>query len=109
MAKAAGSNARPEFKYNFDYQLKLLPRGVKIENVIEHLVKLNINRDVFYRDRKIPFGSAKSIPSDRLMIYAQVFDCSHEDLMNHKITAPSIREAIENPIRKKAISKSKLK
>lgn len=100
---------KPSKKYNIEQQLGLIPRSVTIETVIKYLESFGVTRDDFYRDRRIPYGSSKSISADRLQIYAQVFDCSIEDLQNQPVKARSIREAIEEPTHKKATSKSKLK
>ncbi len=100
---------KPSKKYNIDQQIGLLPREVAVADIIKHLEQCGVTRDDFYRDRRIPYGSAKSISAYRLQIYAQVFDCSIDDLQNHQIKAKSIREAVDNPIVKKSVSKSKLK
>lgn len=88
--------SKPSFKYNINQQIGLLPfKKNLIQEVIEHLAKYGITRNEFYADRAIPFGSEKSISSDRLMIYAKVFDCTTEDLVNHEINARSIREVMD--------------
>lgn len=81
----------PKFKYTLEEQISALPRSMSIMDVVKHLEKDKISRNEFYADRAIPFGSAKSIPSDRLFIYSKVFECPVEDLMNHSIKATSIR------------------
>lgn len=87
--------ARTPYKYNINHQIGLLPfQRNLIQKIIEHLAKSGITRREFYSDRAIPFGSDKSIPSDRLMIYAKVFECTMQDLVNHKVNADSIREAM---------------
>lgn len=101
MAKTVHLHSRvtPKSKYNLNYQLGLLPRTFKIKNLVAHLKESGITQDEFYRDRLIEFGSEKSISADRLFIYAKVFDCTIDDLVNHQINAKSIRETMQ-PIRK---------
>lgn len=82
----------PKYKYNINEQLGLLPRELKIQKVLQHLKLNGISHHQFYADRAIEYGSDKSIPSDRLLIYTKVFDCSIEDMMNHTIKAQSLRE-----------------
>lgn len=87
--------AKPKFKYNINHQIGLLPfRRDLIQQVIEHLAKHGVTRNEFYADRAILVDSKKSIPSDRLMIYAQVFECTTDDLVNHHVSAKSIREVM---------------
>lgn len=90
------SRVKPSYKYNIDQQIGLLSfKKNLINELIEHLAKYGITRSEFYRDRAIPFGSEKSISADRLMIYAKVFDCTTEELVNHEINARSIREVMD--------------
>jgi hypothetical protein len=98
MAKTVKLNPdmKPKYKYNLNHQIGLLPKNVPIGKIVEHLLNSNITKDEFYRDRAIPFGSPKSISHDRLMVYAQVFECSIEDLTNQHIKAKSIREVMDN-------------
>jgi len=82
----------PKHKYALNEQVDMLPKSMKTSEVVDHLKKYGITQDEFYRDRKIPYGSDSSIPSDRLFIYAKVFDCPVADLLNHEIKANSIRQ-----------------
>ena len=85
--------AKPKYKYSLNEQVGALPRTTVIGDVVKHLEAYGISRNEFYADRKIPFGAKSSIPSDRLFIYARVFDCNVEDLLNHDIPqAESIRQ-----------------
>lgn len=86
------SKLKPKYKYALEEQLDMLPRHMTIAEVEEHLKKHEISRDAFYSDRRITFGSKSSIPSDRLFIYAKVFDCPVQDLLNQEIKAKSIRQ-----------------
>lgn len=85
---------RSKYKYNLNREISLLPRTLTIKKLIQHLASSGVSRDEFYSDRSIELGSDKSIPSDRLMIYAQVFDCETTDLINHEVKAVSIRDAL---------------
>jgi len=96
MAKPARQE-QPAKKYNIDRQIKQLPREISVASIVKHLEQFNVSYDDFYRDRRIPFGSSKSIPSDRLMIYAQVFECSISELINNQVKATSIRAGLEAP------------
>lgn len=82
----------PKYKYALNEQISMLPKSMKTAEVVEHLKENKVTYDEFYRDRKIPYGSESSIPSDRLFIYAKVFDCPVADLLNHEIKAKSIRQ-----------------
>lgn len=73
--------ASRKFKYNINHQISLLPREVAISDIIDILHKEGISQDSFYRDRNITLGSDQSIPSDRLFIYADLFECSVSDLL----------------------------
>lgn len=86
------TKAKPKFKYALNEQVGSLPRHMEINDLISHLEANGISRNEFYADRKIPYGSDSSIPSDRLFIYAQVFDCPVGDLLNHSVKAESIRQ-----------------
>lgn len=99
----------PRYKYNLNTQIGLLPKNIPIQKVVDHLKEYSVTKDDFYRDRKILLSSNKSIPDDRLVIYAKVFDCEVSDLRNHEIKARSIREAVDDPIRPKKRSKTPLK
>lgn len=80
----------PRFKYGINHQIGLLPhKRDLIQQLISHLAKEGISRNEFYTDRAIPMGSTKSIPADRLLKYAQVFDCTIDDLLNDKVSAKS--------------------
>ena len=83
---------KPKYKYAINEHVAMLPRSTKVSDLVKHLEDSGISRDEFYRDREIAFASDKSIPSDRLFIYAQVFDVPVEDLMNHTIKAKSLRQ-----------------
>lgn len=83
---------KPKYKYALNEQVAALPRSQTIEDLVKHLEDSGISRNEFYNDRKIQFGSQKSIPADRLLIYAQVFSCALEDLLNQQVKAKAFRE-----------------
>jgi hypothetical protein len=87
---------KPVYKYGINEQVSLLDRKIKVGDLLTHLADNAISRTEFYSDRNIPYGSEKSIPSDRLLKYAQVFDCSVEELLNEEIKATSIRNRAYN-------------
>lgn len=82
----------PKHKYALNEQVDALPRSQSINDLVKHLEDAGISRNEFYADRNIEFGSEKSIPSDRLLIYAKVFDCSIHDLLNQQVKAKSFRQ-----------------
>jgi hypothetical protein len=93
---------KPKFKYNLNHQIgRLQYKANLIQQLVDHLAPYGITRNEFYSDRKIPLGSKKSITSDRLMIYAQVFECTIDQLVNEPIKAKSIREVISPKRRRK--------
>lgn len=87
----------PSKKYNIEKQIGLIPREMSVADIIKHLDGSGVSRDQFYRDRRIKFGSVKSIPSDRLLVYCKVFECTVDDLVNHDVNAASIRSVLDAP------------
>ena len=86
---------RIRYKYNINQQIERLPyKPNLIDQIVTHLKAQGITRASFYRDRIIRLNSTQSIPSDRLIIYSKVFECSTEDLLNHTIKARSIRQVM---------------
>jgi len=86
------SKFTPKHKYSINKQVDSLPRTMTINDLVKHLELAGISRNEFYSDRNIAYGSNKSIPSDRLFIYAKVFDCLIDELLNQEVKAKSIRE-----------------
>lgn len=65
-----------------------LPNRITIQSIEKILLdEHNISKHQFWSDRKIKLESDQSIPGDRLAVYAQLFDCTIEQLMNHTIKA----------------------
>lgn len=93
MANQTTKGKKPEYKYRLiDIVQNELPKALsRGEVLLAHLEASGISKDQYYADRKIPYGSKTSIPSDRLFAYAQVFDCSAESLLNQRVKAASIR------------------
>jgi hypothetical protein len=77
------------YKYRIhDYVKKV---GWSVQSVVEDLKEMGISKHMFYRDSNIPSKSVRSIPSDRLLIYAKYFEVSVEELYNelvNKIPTP---------------------
>lgn len=88
------TNLKPTYKYSLNRLIGELPRTIKIKDLVKHLVDSGITQTEFYRDRIIPIGSKKSITADRLLIYANVFDCTTDDLLNDQVKAKSIHEVM---------------
>lgn len=87
-----------EFKYKINYQVSQLPRELAIGDIVSLLEKYGISKDQFYRDRKILIKSSTSITTDRLMIYAKIFDCSINELLNTQVqNVKSIRSHLKPP------------
>ena len=94
----------PKHKYALNEQVNSLPRSNSINELIAHLEDAGISRNEFYADRNIEYGSEKSIPSDRLLIYAKVFDCSLDDLLNQEVKAKSFRQHVQKVKTKSPLS-----
>lgn len=84
-----------KFKYKINDQISLQPRTISIADIVKLVETHGISKNTFHRDRAIPFGSSKSIPSDRLDIYARLFEVTPDDLKNYRVKAvKSIRESL---------------
>jgi hypothetical protein len=77
--------ADTKLKYNIQAKVSLLPREIRISDLLKVLEKHGIVKGTFYRDSKVKSDSDFSIPTDRLQIYAKVFGCSLDELMNHGV------------------------
>jgi len=71
-------------KYKLDAFINKLPRTVSVKALCTTLDKKGVSRDTFFRDRRIEAKSEKSISEKRLSIYAQLFKCTIDDLLNYK-------------------------
>lgn len=92
----------PTYKYRLQELLNELPKSVGKLSVIEKLLlnEHGITQNEFYRDRTAPYGSSFSIPHDRIVVYAQLFGVTPEDLMNHTIKAkPLIQSRIKTSLK----------
>ncbi|MGE0770926.1 MAG: hypothetical protein AB7K37_04375 [Cyclobacteriaceae bacterium] len=70
-----------QYKYQLNHRLSLLPYGQYIEHVIEQLEReYGVSGLQFNHDRQIPHDSAETIPTDRLLIYANLFRITVEEL-----------------------------
>jgi len=84
ITKANQHTQMAKLKYNIQAHLDELPARVKISDIAAMLATYKISYDTFARDKKILATDRTSIPSDRLQVYAGLFDCSIEDLINTK-------------------------
>lgn len=92
-------------KYNINAYLAELPSRITINDICDQLRKDHgITYDTFNRDRKIKATDVKSIPSDRLQVYAGLFDCSIEDLIN---TKKKVKPIIKSSLAKRLGIKTK--
>jgi hypothetical protein len=84
MAETQQTGKRTPLKIKYDN----LPRHIVFEkDVLPLLEKASITRDTFYRDMKIN-GSA--IPHIRLQVYAGLFDCSIDELIDSYVKVKPI-------------------
>jgi hypothetical protein len=86
--------AKVKFKYAINHHLNLIPREVSIDDILKILKKHGINKVTFYRDRNLTDKSESSIPSDRLVVYSKLFDCTLDDLLNYDIKVASIQQRL---------------
>ncbi len=76
--------ATEKFKYNINHQISLMPRHISIDSLVKILSNEHkITRDTFYRDRNLTLDDSFSIPSDRMDIYAALFNCTVDELKNY--------------------------
>lgn len=74
-----------KLKYNINSYLAELPTRITISDICDRLrAEYDITYDTFNRDRKIELNSKTSIPSDRLQVYAGLFDCTIDELINNR-------------------------
>ncbi len=87
-------------KYNLEALLLTLTHRKRfMTTVLSHLEKHGISKTVFYSDKSIPYGSERSIPADRLLTYAQLFNTTMELLINdHRPVAKSLSSYLEGPV-----------
>lgn len=83
-----------KLKYNIKAQIDLLPREVKVKDLLKILAKHGIEKVTFYRDQKIKADSDFSIPVDRLNVYAHVFDVTMQELINTDVKIKSIHQEL---------------
>lgn len=99
-----------KFKYKINDQISLLPRTMTIGEIEKILKKEHgISRDTFYRDRNITTEDSTSIPSERLDVYAALFNISSDDLKNYTIKAKPLSERKPSSLMTKIIKKTKLR
>jgi hypothetical protein len=98
-----------KLKYNINKLIDELPRSMTI-GAIEKILKKEhgISRDTFYRDRFKTINE-NSIPSERLDVYAALFNVPVSDLKNYTVKAKPFSERHPSPQMKRVIQKTKLK
>lgn len=69
-------------KYLILDKLSEIPRGDYTENINILLKKLDVHRSSFYRLINIESGSSSSMTTDQLLIFAEHFGCSVDELIN---------------------------
>lgn len=84
--------AQVQYKYNLNHRFSLLPRSITLEQLIAHLEKCGISERTFYRDRSMVAGEISDMTVERLMKYAQVFNCQLQELINYKVKAQPIEK-----------------
>ena len=72
------------FKYAINDYVVKLPGTISVRRLCEILEQNGIQRVTFFRHRSIRANSKQSIPADKLMVYAQLFNCSMDDLVRKK-------------------------
>jgi len=95
-----------KLKYNINKKIDALPRTVTINKLLEILQKQVVSRSTFYADKAIELNSKTSIPTDRLLVYTKIFNCSIEDLLNVKSSTKSASKTAKpgNKVLKKVTS-----
>lgn len=86
-----------KLKYKINDQIRKLKYllNVSTNDIVERVEKQGISKSTFYRDANYPMDSPASIPTDRLEIYARLFECTTDELKNYSVdNVPSIREQL---------------
>lgn len=84
-----------KLKYTINSYLDELPSKISISDITKRLADYQITYDTFNRDRKIKITDRTSIPSDRLEVYAGLFGCTIEQLINtRKKIKPIIKASV---------------
>jgi hypothetical protein len=105
--------ASKEYKYRINEIIEQLPRSMtigKIESILK--AEHQISRDSFFRDRTLKISDRSSIPSERLDVYAALFNCSADDLKNYQpkavkpLTERAPSQAMQKIIKKNGLKKS---
>lgn len=103
-----------KYKYNINFEIGQQPRSITIGQIEKILSKEHgISRDTFYRDRNLLLNDDFSIPSERLDIYAALFNVTADQLKNYqtkKITPLVERkpsETMKKVIKRTGLTKAK--
>jgi hypothetical protein len=73
----------PKFKYNLQHRFSFYP-NITWKMLELHAEQYGITARTFQRDRSILPDEAEDIPTERLVVYAKIFNCELEELINYK-------------------------
>jgi len=82
-----------KLKYRIQEIEDQLPKLIKTSDIIGSLKDNGVSYNTYNRDKKISVKDAMSIPHDRLQIYAGLFNCDVNDLINNIIKTKPIVNA----------------
>lgn len=96
-----------DYKYHLEHFLSLRPASITMQQIEDILQKDHgISRSTFLRDRSITKNSDKSIPSDRLDIYAALLNVSVDDLKNYTVKVKPLQDRKPSELMKKVIKRT---
>lgn len=87
-----------KLKYNINHYLDELPARIKMAQIADLIKPYKITYATFNRDRQIESTDSTSIPSDRLQVYAGLFGCTIDDLIN---TKKKVKPIVKNTLTKR--------
>lgn len=73
---------KPKYKYNLIQVYKDQHKSFNRKTLIAKLEKVGISERTFYRHGSILLKSDQDITVDQLIKYAEIFDCSVDQLIN---------------------------
>jgi hypothetical protein len=88
-------------KYKLIELINSVPHSISKAEIVDQIIELGtanelpISKSEIYADRSIPYGSKKSIPNDRMMLYEIFFSCTREDILNHTVKGKSIYDTFK--------------
>ena len=87
-----GNPPNMDLKYNLKQLCDDLPRSIKVSTIVSKLDAHGISESTFRRHCKIKIDSKSIIGSDDLQVYAALFNCTLEDLLNKKVSAKPLKK-----------------